>query len=239
MDENLSGKIVAVINSNSSAGELKLRDELSTVELEAEALIIKDDISYAAAVDFGRTLKQKQAQVTDFFKPLKQAADMAHKVVCEKEKAVLVPLQNAERTIKNGIVLFQQEQERIRKIKEAEIRKQQEEESARKLEEAAKLEAEGKTEAANDALIEAQVAESISKTAIAPAYSAPSVAGVSARKDWDIEVIEIDAVPVKLLGFTLRPVDTSAIKRLVKETKGKVTIPGVKITETSNIALRR
>jgi hypothetical protein len=239
LSENLSGKIVAVINTDSSAGEIKLRDELSTIEIEAESLIINNDEGYAAAVEFGRKLKQKQADVSTFFEPLKQAAHAAHKVICDREKTVLIPLQNAERTIKKGIVVYQDEQARIRKEKEAEMRRLQEAESARLLEEAAKLEAEGKPEAANDALIEAQVAESMSKTVSVPSYSAPQVSGVSSKKDWTIEVTDESQVPVSFLGFNLRPVDLAAVKRLVKENKGKINVPGIKITETSNIALRR
>jgi hypothetical protein len=239
LEENLSGKIVAVINSGSAAGETKLREELSTVELEAESLIITDEFTYTAAVDFGRKLKQKQADVEAFFKPLKDAAYSAHKVICNKEKEVLVPLQNAERMIKNGIAAYNALQEKIRREKEAEIRRLQEAEAARLLEEAARLEAEGKTEAANDALIEAQVAETVSRTAVAPSYAAPAVTGVSARKDWDIQIVDESAVPVYFQGFPLRPVDEAAVKRLVKANKGNIQIPGVKIIETSNIALRR
>lgn len=239
MEENLSGKIVAVINSGSSEGETKLGKEIATIEIEAEGLMINDDVTYAAAVDFGRKLKQKQAEVTDFFKPLKQAADMAHKVICDKEKTVLLPLQNAERTIKNGIARYQEEQRRIQREKEEELRRMQEEESRRKLEEAAQLESEGKTEAANDALIEAQVAESMSRTVSAPSYAAPAVSGLSSRKDWDVEIINESMVPVDYKGFPLRPVDVAAVKRLVKANKGNIQIPGVKIIETSNIALRR
>lgn len=235
---NIQEQVIAVINTNSAAGETKLRNELSTVELQAESLIIDDEESYTFAANFGRTIKQKQADVTAFFKPLKQAADAAHKAVCDREKEVLIPLQNAEKTVKNGMVAYQAIKEQERKRKEEELRRQLWEEGQKKLEEAARLEAEGKKEAAADMMIEAEVMDNASTVATVLPFT-QKTEGVSVKKDWTIELIDANQVPIAFNGFILRPVDMAAVKRLVKENKGAIDIPGIKITETPNIALRR
>ena len=141
---------------------------------------------------------------------------------------------------------------------EAETRKIQEEKN-RQLAEAARLEAEGnRAEAekqrrlAEESRIQAEAMAAEAEATLNEAVSmeslgmvatvqseAPKVQGAAVKKDYEIRVIEMDAVPIKIMGAIIRPVDEAAIKRLVKATNGTVRIPGVQIIETANIALRR
>lgn len=55
-------------------------------------------------------LKQKAAEVTEFFKPMKDTAYKAHKAICDREKEMLTPLRNAEKTLKKTMGDYAMEQ---------------------------------------------------------------------------------------------------------------------------------
>ena len=91
--------------------------------------------------EFGKMLKKKASQVTTFFKPMKDSAYQAHKAVCDREKAMLTPLRNAEKTVKQVMSAYIAEQERKRREAEEAARRAAEAERERKIQEAATLEA--------------------------------------------------------------------------------------------------
>ena len=86
--------------------------------------------------------------VTDFFKPMKDSAYQAHKAVCDREKTMLKPLQEAEKILKKSMSAYYQEQERKRRELEEKMRREAEAERERKLNEAAALEEAGKADEA-------------------------------------------------------------------------------------------
>ena len=49
--------------------------------------------------------------MTSFFKPMKDSAYQAHKAVCDREKAMLTPLKNAEKVVKKAMGDFSGEVE--------------------------------------------------------------------------------------------------------------------------------
>ena len=59
----------------------------------------------------------------------------------------------------------------------------------------------------------------------------PKVTGISTSKTWKIKSIDASKVPISFNGVELRPVDTAAVLRLVKASKGQISIPGVEIME--------
>lgn len=230
-------QIVAKI-AYSQEDEQKLNAELSLVEIQADSIFVTDAESFQAAADFGRVIKQKQALVKEFFEPLKKAANAAHKAVCAKEKSALAPLASAEAIIKQRMTDYTIEQERIRRAAEEELRRKQQEEAAKKAAEAAALEAAGKTEEANAAMAEAVAVESISQT-LTVQQEAPKATGAAVKRDWEVTIVDESAVPVSIAGAVIRPVDLSAVKSLVRASKGQISIPGITITETANITLRK
>ena len=236
-------KVVAVVEqkpvSPAPAEEEKaLSQSVSEVEQMASAIIINSEADYKKAAEFGRMLKQRNAQVTEFFAPMKKAAHEAHKNICDREKAMLDPLKKAEATVKSIMGNWVMEQERIRRAEEERLRKQAEEEAARKLEEAIKLEEQGKSKEAEAAASTAAVIDTVAKN-IAVVTDKPKADGVSTTTDWEITSIDSNIVPCTIGGINIRPVDEAAVKRLIKASNGTIEIPGVKFKAVTRMTFRR
>ena len=113
--------LVAQVPQTAPEDEQQLNREVTDIEFQAESMVILSDDDYTAAGEFGKMLKQKAAQVTSFFKPMKDSAYQAHKAICDREKAMLTPLKNAEKTVKKAMGDYFAEQERKRQEAEAEL----------------------------------------------------------------------------------------------------------------------
>ncbi len=234
-------QVVAVVPqpaSTATEDEMILAKEVSDIELRAEAVTITNEEEYAAAAEFGVMLKTKSSQVTEFFKPLKDQAYKAHKVVCDREKAVLAPLKNAEKILKRTMGEYAQEQERKRREEEEAMRRAAEAERERQLQRAVELEEQGDVAGAEGAMMDAEVMDQAATYSVQPAAQ-QKVKGVSQTKDWEIEAIDGAAVPVVFAGMELRPVDRAAVMRLIRASKGSIEIPGVKYKETVKTSFRR
>lgn len=230
--------LVAKVPQVGPEDEQQLNREVTDIELQAESLVILSDDDYASAGEFGRLLKQKAAEVTSFFKPMKDSAYQAHKAVCDREKAMLTPLKNAEKVVKKAMGDYYAERERKRQEAEAAARRAAEAERERKLQEAAELESAGDGAGAEAAMTEAMVMDEAAAYTV-PAVSKPKVAGVSTAKDWEITGIDPKTVPLALAGVELRPVDTAAVMRLIRASKGTIEIPGVTYKQVAKMSFRR
>jgi hypothetical protein len=228
--------VVAVLPKG--ADEAALTRSVSTYRLEAESIVINNDDDYSMAAEFGRKLKKALTEVVDFFKPMKDAAHKAHREVCEREKTMLTPLTSAETALKKTMGEYALKKERERIAAEKEARRLAEEEANRKLAEAIKLEETGNMEAAESAMMDAQLADSSSRN-ITVSIVPPKTEGISQTKDWEIVEIDSKQVPISFNGMELRPVDEKAVIRLIKASKGKMTIPGITYRETIKTSIRR
>lgn len=230
--------IVAVVPQLEAVDEQQLTKEVTDIEFRAESFVIQTSEDYEAAGEFGKLLKQKAAEVTSFFKPMKESAYQAHKAVCDREKAMLNPLKSAEKIVKKTMGDYLMEQERIRREAEEAARRAAEEERERKLKEAMELEAAGDKEGAEAAVEEAVVMDEATGYSV-PAPVKPKVSGVSTSKDWEITGIDTTTVPVNFNGMELRPVDQAAVMRMIRASKGTIKIPGVSYREVAKMSFRR
>lgn len=230
--------IVAVIPGTEVLDEQQLERQVTDIEFMAESFIVETEDEYAAAGEFGKMLKQKAAEVTGFFKPMKDSAYQAHKAVCDREKAMLSPLRNAERTIKATMGTYLMEQERKCREAEEAARQAAEKERERKLAEAQVLEAAGDNDGAEAAMLEAVVMDEAASYSIS-SNASPKVSGISTSKDWEITGVDSKTVPVNLSGIELRPVDQAAVMRLIRASRGRVEIPGVTYREVAKMSFRR
>ena len=218
--------------------EVALSKEVYTVEEHARNIIIQNEAQFKAAAEFGRSIKAKQTQVKEFFEPMRMSAKRAYDEVLSRRKQMLDPLEAAEKIVKQTMSEYRVEEERRRKAAEETARKEAEEAAKQKLDEAAALEKAGNYEAAAYAMSDAEVMDDYAKTGIA--YAAPvKTAGVSSKKDWEIESVDPALVPVSVAGIEIRPVDIKAVLKLVRATKGAIQIPGIKVKETSVISIRK
>lgn len=235
---NVEEKVVAVVEPTMASGESELACQVSNIEATANSLVVSNDQQYAEAGELGKMLKQKMADVTDFFAPMKKAAHDAHKQICDREKQMLTPLKNAEGVLKRIMGDYSYKKEQERRAAEEEARRLAQEEAERKLAESIAAEKNGDQEAARAAMLDAEMADNASRSvSIAP--EPPKADGVSTRKDWEIVSIDDSKVPVSVAGVVVRPVDESAIMRLIRGTKGKVKIDGVVFREKAVISFRR
>lgn len=232
--------VVAVVPVT-QVDEQQLTREVTDIEFRAGAFTIHTEEDYSRAGEFGRELKQQSARVKEFFGPMKDSAYKAHRAICDREKAMLKPLENAEKIIKKTMSAYIQEQELKRREQEEAMRRAAEAERERKLEEAAALESAGDNEGAELAMTEAVVMDTAAASAsyFVPAAPKPKVAGVSTAKDWEILCIDESNVPVMFSGVNIRPVDRSAVMRLIRASKGTINIPGVAYKEVAKMSFRR
>lgn len=75
---NQKESIVAVMPELEPVDEQQLTQEVTDIEFRAESFVIQTPEDYEAAGEFGKLLKRKAAEVTGFFKPMKDSAYQAH-----------------------------------------------------------------------------------------------------------------------------------------------------------------
>lgn len=199
---------------------------------------IESDEQYAETGKLGAEIKSVMARIKDLFAPVKRAAHDAHKRVCDQEATLLDPLKKSEAAVKQALGKYAAEKEATRRAAEEEARRIAHEEAERKLAEARAAEKSGDVEAAETALLDAVIADTAANNAVVTGVT-PQAKGVTVTKDWEIVEIKAPLVPVAVGGVVIRPVDEAAIKRLIRESKGAVKIPGVTYRETTKTILRR
>lgn len=233
--------IVATVDVATAAHtemEGALSEEIAEIEFQAEAITIESEEDYRLAADFGRMLKQRVAEVKEYWSPMKDAAHKAHAEVCRREKAMLQPLTNAEKILKQTMGAYIAEQERKRREAEESARKAAYEEAERKMAEAIALEEAGDREAADVIANEAAIMDEAVGT-ITISRQSTKADGVYNRKDWKITSIDGSKVPDSFNGVEIRPVDISAVMKIIRAANGQVRIPGITFEETVQVSFRR
>lgn len=202
MNETIEPEVVE------NQSELKNEIQVAT----ATEIKVIDQKTYESANERIGLLQGLKKRVEDFFKPMKQKAQDAHKQICQQEKEQLSPILTAIDGLKQKtIAYYAAEQQRIAAEQERQ-RKAAEELAAL----AAEAETQGDTETATEAVGLAAVEE-------AKVTYSPSAKGTSMREVWRAEIIDADKVPRCFLI-----VDQAALDALAKSQKDKMNIPGVK-----------
>lgn len=240
MPEIVSERVISVIGNTATVeskppAEEALKQETSLLEIQAEGTLVTNDEEYQSAAEFGRAIKAKANEITAFFKPMKDAAHKAHKEVCEREKKMLEPLAKAEKLVKQAMGAYVTEQERKRNEAEETARRAAAAEAERKLADAISLEEQGREDEAAAAIEEAEVIDTVGSSLTISA-APPKVKGVTAKKDYEIVSVDGAKVPINFAGIELRPVDTAAVMRLIRASKGSIQIPGITYRETTNMS---
>jgi len=244
MKENANETVVAVIDTadveqvEQTEQEHALTRVVTEIELRAEAITIESEDDYKKAGEFGRALKQKTSEVKDYWKPIKDAAYAAHRQICDREKAMLQPLTNADNALRKAMSAYVMGQEKIRKAAEEAARKAAQEEAERRMQEAIEHEKSGNMKMAAAIAEEAEIIEEAAST-VSVASQKPKVEGVSTVKDWEITSVDNTKVPIMMEGMELRPVDTAAVMKLIRATSGRIKIPGIEFKETVQMRFRK
>ncbi len=220
-----------------TAEEKSLDTQVSQVELRVQAISVDNEVAYGMAGELLKQVKQMQKTITAYWEPMRVSAKKTYDDVLAKKKEMLEPMNAAEKVLKKKMGAYTLDLERKAREKEEERRKEAEEAAAKKLEEAVELESRGDVGAAEFAMVEAEMYDNYADTVTIKA-EAPKVSGVSSQKTWKIKAIDSSKVPVMFNGVELRPVDEKAVLRLVKASKGQISIPGVEIEEDVVLSAR-
>lgn len=186
----------------------------------ADALKIETANDYTAAGARWTTLAALAKEIKETFGPIKAKLHAAHKETVAQEKRHLDPVESAQKTIKQKMIGYDAEQERIRKAEEDRLRieaqKQAEDEALRAAEQA-------------EAAGESEVAESIIETPVAAPpvilpKSTPKVAGFKTQERYGyFEITDEKAIPREFLM-----VDEQKLRKYHIAMRKGANVPGVK-----------
>lgn len=209
----------------------KFSPEIEMLASGAAQIAVRTNEERSAAVTFIREkIKPWQARVMDYFAPTKESAHKTWKGIVAQEKEVLTKLDEVERRVKDAILVFDREQEKIRREEEARLRAEAEAkaeaERDRLLREAKKLKGEEKTEAVMQAL-------AVSPEPVAAPPPVMRTGHDSTGTTWKARVVDITLVP----RAYLLP-DQKALDAVARETKGAEKIPGVEFYPVENLRIR-
>ncbi len=223
---------------------------------EARSITIVSQEGYGKASDVLKAVKGKIKLLDTLRKGITKPLDEAKAKVMALFRTPLDTYAEAETIVKNGMITYSEEQERLRKVEQEKLERKAEEDRKKKeaqeaewrkkeeekRKEAERLEKEGKVEeakkakeAANKASLKADERSIEQQNIIAPTV-APKVAkvkGVHYVDKWYGEVTNKAIVPE---GYKV--VDMSKLNRVAQATKGTLKIPGVTIKSEKVLASR-
>ena len=188
-----------------------------------------------------RTIKAKAKELTETRMSLTRPIEESKKKIIALFKEPLSYLEQAEAAIKKAMIGWQTKQEKIRQAEEARLAEIQRKEAERLRIQAEKEEARAnslKTLKAQEAAaakaeeLKAQAEEATSVTPIVESRI-EEVQGVSTRKIWKFEIVDIDKLPREYM----LP-NEKYIGQIVRVSQGNREIPGVRIYSEDVISSR-
>lgn len=221
-----------------SMPEVQVEQKALALPDEARAIVIRSDADYQAAARFLRDrCKAVLREVDATFDPIIRAAHLAHKEAVAQKAKVAAPIQEAEQIVKSAIGSYVREQER-RQLEERRAAEERARQLAEReaLDRAVRLEAQGRTEAA-EALLEQPI-----RPTLAPAALAPKAAGISVPRVWRAEVVDfaalVAAVAADPTKLNLLQPNASALRALAVAFKDKLDLPGVRAVSEDSVRAR-
>lgn len=226
------------VEINSIEGASELTEQVTDIEAQASAIVVKCEHSLEEANDLLGPVKALIKQADAIFDPIIAAGLKAHRTALAQKRIVTDPLDRAEKTIKKGISSYMAEVKR-RKAEEQRkadelARKQAEEE---RLAAALRMEEAGNVEAA-DAILEAPVVTPVIVRSEKPVMPK----GLSSRTIWKARVtdpfsliayIATHSELLYLVSFSQKDLDSMA-----KKQHELLNLPGVEAYSEESIARR-
>lgn len=227
-----------------------LSDEVQVVSrkstelaLMATQIQVINQVTQEKASEYLLAIAALRKEIADTFKPMKDAAFKAHRIICDQERTFDAPLAEAEGAVKRQIGGYVQVQQRLAREAEQQAREEAQRVAAEEsrlrtqeeaLQQAIDLEERGDMQGAQ-AVLASPAYVPVPYTAPAPvAASVAQVKGVATRMEWDFRIVDFDKVPREYLL-----VNESAIRQVVKATRGKVRIPGIEAFEKPVVSASR
>lgn len=191
-------------------------DDLAlAIVVEAEDLVVNDQVSFEYAATVRRTVKDMIEAVTARWKPIKQKQDQAKKLILDQERAELATPERVLAIVNKKLADYETAQRREKAIAEA-----------RAAEEAKRLEA---------AQVKAGVTQPMPVVVPAAPVQVPKVAGLGFQTYYRVEVTDRMAFIRGVAGgfgsaMLLEP-NQAMLRDLATLHKGQIEIPGAVIHE--------
>ena len=200
----------------------EIEKELIKVEINAIALQVTDNETYAQAGTLLIGYKELGKTIKNYFKPLKENTHKAWEVICDREKEELDKLQPGIQHLNKQMVTYNIEQEQIRKAEEDRLRDEAEKaERERRLGLVLKAVEAGEEEEAKAILEEPGFIPPpiVEKTV-------PKQAGLAMVTIYKWRLVDINKVPKPYLQLRVNEV---AVNQTVKALKAQTNIPGIEV----------
>ena len=216
-----------------------LEQRVPTVLEKAKAIAITDQHTYDEAAVLLRAVATLEREIVAYHKPLKEAANKAHRAVCEAEKGLLTPLTEARRIVSTAVAKWQDDQEKERRrqqaLMEQTMRAAQEEQA---LEVAIEAEAGG----AGEEVVEQVLASASAPVSVVAAPTYTRAAGIASRETWSAKIVSLKqlvqaAARNDALLCYLLP-NTVALNAQARALKTACNIPGVQAVRDTGISVR-
>jgi len=200
----------------------------------AESIVILNEQDYTSADNLNANGKEQIKKIEVHCDPRISQAHEMHKGLLKDKNQLLEPIKKARSIIGNKMSVYADEQTRIRLAEETAQRKKDleaEQERKKKFMENKRLESQqlqeaGRNEEAQGVLYSPDPVENAPLAKPIPQPIVPRTK-TKFQGGWDVEVIDIEKVPDEFIIYTA---DIQLIKARVKSYKGKIEIPGIRIT---------
>ncbi|MCJ7669553.1 MAG: hypothetical protein MUO61_03430 [Dehalococcoidia bacterium] len=216
---------------------LKIPEDVQTLVTQAEGdivlaqrFIIASNDDYVKAGEILKTVKGRYQEIEAKRKEMTLPLDEAKRKIMDFFRQPLEHLSNAERQIKSAILVFGQEQERIRREQEQQLQVLARAEQER----LDKLAMEGITQAQEEGNLGKveEILATVVQIAIPVVQSEkPKVQGIKTVTHWRYKVIDETLIPREYLIPNEKLLANIAIT-----TKGTIKIPGVEFYTESTVA---
>jgi hypothetical protein len=203
-------------------------NNLQTIEKESNNLvtkvqntIIKTQEQYVDGAEFLKSIKAQKLKIKAHYKGMKDKAFEAHKEVCREEKKYLSPVEGAEKMMNSKLGVWDDEQDKKRRIAQAKLDEKNRKEAEKLAERAKKAEAKGNTEKAEE--LKEQAEEKEFAVPIAPPTT-PKVEGLTKKVTWKARVADVSKLPEE---YVIKTPNMPMLNAVARSTKGTIKLPGV------------
>jgi hypothetical protein len=222
-----------------------LANDIQPLVTQAEMVSIVDQSSYSEAAAFIKQLVYGIKRVEESIAPHKANAYRTWKELTEHEARILKPAKDAKAILSNKIISWETEQRRIEEENrrlEAEAARKRDEEDRLKAAEAAQA------EGASDELVDAILEEEAPLPAVVVRPTFQRATGISRpRENWKGECVSLLDLVKHIAGvkqiahpelLPLLQANPVAINQTAKAQKTLARIPGIRVYNDPNIAVR-
>lgn len=218
-----------------------LEQEAITVRTEIAALIITDQTSYDLAVEKRTAAKGWLKTAEEWFDGIQKPAYDAYKNILNQRKLVCEPTEAAIKKINSALLVFDQEQDRLRREEQRRLDEQARQKAEdERIQQAAQMESQGVDVETLNAVLDAPL-EVVSRPVAAPTYEKSGA--VVYRDNWSGECFDllalVKAVAKDKSKIGLLQINQSALNQMAKALKDSMAVPGCRAVNNKVVASGR